>query len=157
MAQEWFRSMYVRSVMVIVPMLACSSSWGSTTETGTKDDDNFREDVFACEDAVARLETCSDAFPSHQLLCTHRLHDYSWVESGCMSSERGTVFIQRDPVFSAAESQCIRATSCEGLRTTGVCARASEVTQRFVSRYTTSGKHGPAESNNSLDHEPVCQ
>lgn len=86
---------------------------------GSTDDDQFREDVLHCEEALAVLARCCPAFDPKKVVC-----GYHFEESrGCIYSneiDRRTV----TPALSLVESDCIRGSSCDGLLERHVCERA---------------------------------
>src|SRR5262245_57944536 len=71
------------------------------------DHDNWREDVVACEEAVAHLASCCPGLEPHSLQCLH-IHD---VYEGCTSSSETKV----DPMLDVGESNCILASTCSTL------------------------------------------
>ncbi|HEY1694414.1 MAG TPA: hypothetical protein VGG39_19730 [Polyangiaceae bacterium] len=71
----------------------------------------MRQDELDCEEAVAVLDHCCNAFPSSFVNCTYEA-------PGC-----GAPAVY--PSISTPESQCIRAESCSALVTSGVCDRAA--------------------------------
>jgi hypothetical protein len=88
----------------------------------TRDDDNLRADVLACEDAVAHLRDCCPA--ASQLRCRY-LYEYHDNTSCDGSGE--SYSIQVRPDLSETESICITSKSCSELAAIGVCDRASRV------------------------------
>jgi hypothetical protein len=70
----------------------------------------LRQDELECEEAVAVLNHCCPNFPDSQVSCVYG-------DVGC-----STVY----PDISIAESQCIRAESCDELVSSGVCARTEQ-------------------------------
>jgi len=131
-------------------LLACGSS--------TTDDDNFREDVLDCENAVARLSDCCPGFRSRQVECLYHFHEEE--SSGCGESSASRDEIT--PALSTAESDCIHSTSCAALQATGVCTRAQNALTyeaHYASSSTTPVLIGPtydASSASGQSHPPVC-
>ena len=93
--------------------LACNSNG-----YGEEDDNQFREDVIWCEEAIARLEQCCPGFDGAAVQCRYY---YSYNE-GCGSAETRRV----EPAFTKNESRCIHDTACAELVAAGVCTRAAE-------------------------------
>jgi hypothetical protein len=73
--------------------------------------DGFREDEMDCEQAVAHLETCCGHIDVAQSACTHQ-------------SAGGLI---TPTALTADESRCVLGESCEGLRSNGVCGRATQL------------------------------
>ena len=94
-------------------VLACNSN-GNDEE----DNNQFRDDVIWCEEAVARLERCCPGFDGAQVQCWYY---YSYNE-GCSSAETQRL----EPAFTKEESRCIHDTACADLVAAGVCTRAAE-------------------------------
>ena len=126
-------------------LLACG---GSGDE---HDNNNFREDVIECEDALARLEKCCPSFDATVVRCQF---DYS-KNTGCGSTSIDSV----QPAFNKDESQCIRETSCDDLVKKGVCDRAQDA-RTYEQHSTTTDGVGTAQSTTSgtnQTHLPVCR
>lgn len=104
---------------VMGALLACSSE-------DTIDEQQLREDVLYCEDAIAVLEGCCPGFSGSPLTCVHYEKKH---EPSCGDGSYSTV--KQDPAFVLEESQCIRAMSCATLVDTGVCKRAQEARARL--------------------------
>ena len=90
----------------------------------------LRADEFLCEEAHAKLKDCCPAFATADL-------DYCTYEAGC--GDPG-----KSPALTQAESQCVRASTCERLRLDGVCDKAATLMHR-----TASGTDKP--------RDPVCR
>lgn len=103
--------------LLVVAALACDPSDES-------DDDNFRADVIACEDAVARLATCCPDFEPASVECNYAYR----YESGCGTFTNETTY----PSLSKADSACIRDTGCAALVAEGVCERAAAAVSPFA-------------------------
>jgi hypothetical protein len=71
----------------------------------------IRQDEFVCEDAAAHLEACCQGFHASNIDCTYQ------ASQGCNDS---TVY----PEIDVPQSACIRAETCDQLKSTGVCTRA---------------------------------
>jgi hypothetical protein len=72
---------------------------------------DFREDVLECEQAVAHLIECCPNFVHASVQCVH--------DEGC-----GT---RTDPALSLNESHCIENRSCEDVRDSGLCMRTQNL------------------------------
>ena len=125
-------------------LLACG---GSGDE---KDDNNFREDVIECEDALARLEKCCPSFDATVVRCQY---DYA-KNTGCGSTSVDSV----KPAFTTDESHCIRQMSCDDLVKKGVCGRAQDA-RTYEQHSTTSDGIGDTSRTTKTDqtHLPVCR
>jgi hypothetical protein len=94
----------------VAAVLACS-------RPGHDEDDNqFREDVIWCEEALARLATCCPGFDATRVECNY----YFEQDEGCTA----TTTRQIEPALTTGESRCVRDTDCAVLVSSGVCARA---------------------------------
>jgi len=127
--------------LVVIVFLACKSG---DTKNDEEDDNQFREDVIQCEEAVARLTSCCPDFDGSRVLCNYY---YSYDESTCSPSQ--TRFVH--PALSLDESGCVIDTSCEALRANGVCKRAQEA--RTYTSDVIADNSRPARSDS---HPPVC-
>lgn len=67
---------------------------------------DMRRDEFLCEEAHAHLADCCPGFKTGPGVCEH--------VDGCDYSD--------DPDLTPAQSDCLRAKSCEELRDQGICA-----------------------------------
>jgi hypothetical protein len=134
---------FVRRVSAIVVVALGVVSTFACGELGvSEDDDELREDVISCEDALARLEACCPDFDITRVYCTY----YSYRSNGCARTSSAR---EVRPALSLPESECVRATSCAALVESGVCARA-QVAPTYES---TSGIDAPSVSTG---HPPVC-
>jgi hypothetical protein len=87
--------------------------------TTSSDDDNFREDVLACENAVATIESCCPDVHAPNDACLY--HHYTYEEDcGCMS---GSVSAHDDrwPVLDLTASRAILAKTCDEIAGRGDC------------------------------------
>lgn len=112
---------------------------------GEVDDEQFREEVIVCEEALARLVGCCPGLDGNRVLCTYR-HEST---GGCTD---GTADYE-DPALSLPESRCILDMSCEDLRSRDVCGRAAEAKTYITRRRSSSGEVTDA---GSRSHPPVC-
>jgi hypothetical protein len=78
--------------------------------------DHVGEDVLNCEEAVAHLAECCPKFDASLVRCVH------YESEGC-DPDRSS---NRYPALDVGQSRCVRAASCDVLRSNGVCARAQE-------------------------------
>jgi hypothetical protein len=79
------------------------------------DHDNFREDVFQCEEAVSYLAECCPHFDRRSVKCQY---GYDYVPGGCW---QGSSTTHVDPELSLQESDCILHRSCADLVATDHC------------------------------------
>lgn len=133
--------------VVMGALLACSGE-------DTVDEQQLREDVLYCEDAIAVLESCCPGFFGGALACNHyqKKHEPSCGD-GSYSSKT------EDPALDLEESQCIRGTSCTSLVEAGVCKRAQAARARLSSSswYVEGGStKGGLSSGGTPAHEKVC-
>ncbi len=123
-------------------VLACGSD--------KKDDNQFRTDVISCEEALARLSSCCPNFDAQPVECNY----YYYYDDGC-----GVATTQKvEPAFTEAESECVRDTPCEVLRSSGVCTRAALArSPSFSSTVETTSSTSTSSSSGSIVRGPaVC-
>jgi hypothetical protein len=89
------------------------------------DDDELREDVLTCEDALARLAGCCPGFDATKVECHYHRHE---SDGGCGYTP---TYDNEDPAFTLDESRCIRDTSCDMLVRGHVCERAQSAAARI--------------------------
>lgn len=133
----------------VVALLACEDG---DTKDDEEDDNQFREDVIQCEEAVARLERCCPDFDGSRVLCNYY---FRFDTSTC--GPRTTDSIH--PALALSESRCVLDTSCEALVGQGVCERAQEArtyTRRIVENSSSSGSAASGDVDESDSHPPVC-
>lgn len=112
-----------------------------------EDDDNFRTDVFACEDAVAHLASCCPEFRPGAVRCVYSRH----TTSGC---DTYTTF-REDPAIPLDQAECVLALDCGMLRERGVCERARRlVPERSWARHEMGSVEDGAASHNE---EALCR
>src|SRR5512140_3088559 len=97
----------------------------------TNDDDELREDVLSCEDALGHLAQCCGGFDVHAVPC----HYHDRETSGCAGP---STLDKESPALSLAESRCIRDMSCDALNAADVCGRAQKATA-YKRTSTTTG------------------
>src|SRR5262245_60001452 len=88
------------AVVVTVAVVACFKD-----PNKDEDDNQFRDDVLRCEDALSRLVKCCPGFDGSRVECNHLYRQ----ESGCGSTTTTHV----DPALTIDESRCIADTSCD--------------------------------------------
>ena len=112
-----------------------------------EDDDNFRPDVFACEDAVSHLAACCPQFRARAVRCVYTRH----TESGC---DAYTTF-REDPAIPIDQAECVLALDCGALRERGVCDRARRlVPERDAAHYEMGI---PTDGTTSRNTEALCR
>lgn len=129
-------------VLGLTAVMACYDDRGE----GEVDDDQFREDVLRCEDALARLQSCCPGFDPIPVDC-----NFYHSSGGCGG---GTTDVR--PAFSVDESKCIAVTSCEALVANGVCERAQAAR---ATRITTDDDMSPSTASSTYDapeRDRVC-
>jgi hypothetical protein len=110
-------------VRVLVPPLLVASVFACASSS--TESNNFREEVFYCEEALARLESCCPGFSARQVTCYH----YYRESTGCDGKTTST---HEDPAIGLRDSQCILDKDCSALVTGRVCERAQ------VAKYPTT-------------------
>lgn len=134
--------------LAVALVLACNSN------ADEEEDNQFREDVIWCEEAVARLERCCPGFDATRVECTF----YFSRHEGCGATDIKHV----EPAFTTEESHCIRETACARLVETGVCERAAQsgaARSTFTSvstSSTSSGASGTSSTSGSPPRPTVC-
>jgi hypothetical protein len=105
-----------------------------TARIATADDtDNFREDVFACEEAVAHIASCCPQFEPEQAHCVYRRER---TGSCGVYTE-----IEEDPGVALAEADCLLELDCGALRERGICERALSIRSRTSWESIEHGSH----------------
>ena len=135
---------FVRQVSsVVLVTLGVVSALACGDPDIDEDDNQFREDVIVCEEAVARLAKCCPGFEGARVLCNYYYrHDSG---GGCGTSSTDSVH----PALSPPESACVLDKSCEALVESGVCDRAQEAT-------TYTSREVEDSSPVLQSHPPVC-
>ena len=129
----------------VIAFLACKSD---ATKDDEEDDNQFREDVIQCEEAIARLERCCPDFDGARVLCNY----FFKLDTGsCGPSTTDTVH----PALSLPESRCVLDTSCEDLVGKDVCARAQEA-RVYTTHHVTGSDTDDRNVNERETHPPVC-
>jgi hypothetical protein len=95
---RWSRLTSYAVGLLIPAVLACSSD--------RSDHNNFREDVFQCEEAVSHLSACCPEFDHRSVACKY---DYTG------SCDSGMEPMPTLPELSLEQSNCIMHTSCADL------------------------------------------
>ncbi len=125
-------------------LVATRPAWADMDD----DTDQFHPDVFACEDALAKLEACCLGFVADRLRCVR----LSVKDTSCGYGR----YWREEPVLSPSDAACIDARSCEALVADRVCARALAATSR---RESGAWEHGSAfadQPQTSAPRSPVC-
>ena len=134
----------VSFALVLAAIVACGD------RDHDEDNNNFREDVIQCEEALARLDACCPSFDASRVLCNY----YYSFDDGCGTATTRSVA----PAFNEAESHCILETSCDVLIDKRVCARAQEA-KPYASKTTTDTDTTDGVDpvmKTSEEHQPVC-
>lgn len=131
-------------VLGLTAVMACYDDPGD----GEVDNDQFREDVLRCEDALARLQSCCPGFDPSPIDC-HYFHS----SEGCGG---GTTDVR--PALSVDESKCIAVTSCEALVTNGICERAQLARETRISTTdnASSSASTASSSTDTSEESRVC-
>jgi len=137
--------LWTRLAPLTVVAMVTTPSWDGRAESET-DDDNFRSDVMACEEAVARLDACCPDFDATKIDCGFHYNR----SSGCGVSSSSS----KNPAFNVSESTCIKTSSCNALVGSGVCGRAQAATP--YTQESSSGSSYSSGSMHSSTHPPVC-
>ena len=132
-------------LLAVLLVMLCGAR--SARASGQHDDDNFRPEVLECEDALGKLRQCCAGFVTARVACSY---ETSETEAGCDFST--TVSVR--PALDESESRCVLASSCDGLRSSGVCGRA-EVATDYVAVEQES-PDSPTPSRAPSSHPPVC-
>jgi hypothetical protein len=107
------------------------------------DNEQFREDVIACENAVARIESCCPDVAPPADACRYH-YDKHYMDCGCSSSAQSYTEEKAWPVLAVDESDAIaRAPSCASV----MCADA----RAKLAREHTSTGGAPCPNDSSID------
>jgi len=81
-------------------------AFACSNDTKERDDENFREDVVFCEEAIARIDTCCPGVTHDANACHY--HHYLFSEY-CGCEESGGTYDSEDsrPVLSLQESKAV--------------------------------------------------
>lgn len=79
------------------------------------DDNQFREDVISCEEAVAHLAECCPELRPSDVECRY----YFRRDEGCLGPDSTT---RIEPDIALRDSLCIRGLTCEGISSRGFCS-----------------------------------
>jgi hypothetical protein len=128
-------------------------SLGASAWTIDTDDDNFRPEVIACEEAVLHLVECCPGFTPSAVDCRY-LHRH-FDAGGC----DGAFDEYTRPALSPEESTCIKTMRCDELTAARVCDRARSATPYVDApdkriRYPHASP--PEEMREAQSHPPVC-
>lgn len=101
-----------RNTLLALGILAITG--GIACEPGlTQDDDNFREDVLYCENAVARVEECCHVTAASDVCRFHRLTRRS--DCGCTQTGTRSHSESISPVLHVDESRALLDVSCDAV------------------------------------------
>jgi len=128
----------------VVAFLACKSG---DTKDDEEDDNQFREDVIQCEEAIGRLERCCPDFDGSRVLCNYY---FRFDTSTCGPRTTDSI----NPALNLSESSCVLDTSCEDLIGRGVCKRAQEA--RTYTSHEVRNEDDGGDRNDRDTHPPVC-
>lgn len=98
----------VSSGCLLAVALAIAMACNSDT-----DDNQWREDVLSCEEAVAHLDECCPGFDVTRVQCRYYYH----IDRGCTTDTVTHV----EPDIELSESHCIRNATCDKLQSQGNC------------------------------------
>jgi hypothetical protein len=144
MHSNWARRRTSFFVGLAVPLFLSVTVHASSEH----DDDNLREDVISCEEAVGKLEEC--CHETFALTCNF-LYDHQ--EGSCDDDSSSTTSYKPD--LDLSESSCVRAHSCAEIVTAGQCARAAQVRPgRNDSSSSYSGSFDYGSNRNSTSVAP---
>lgn len=104
---------------------------GARIASADEEAGDFREDVFACEEAVAHLASCCPSLAPNEVRCLYR-RDRT---DGCDYAH----YYEEDPGIGADEAECLLALDCGTIRERGICERAHEIKSRTSERTTEMG------------------
>ena len=97
--------------------------------TNEDDDNNFREDVLLCEEALAHVRSCCPSVgKATACVYAHRSH---YSDCGCSSSREGSHSDSR-PVIEIGESKTILRTACSAID-------CSAMQKQFAEENTSGG------------------
>lgn len=96
---------------------------GVASADDVDDDENFREDVIRCEDAVARIAVCCPNVSAPKQACVHHLFRET-TDCGCGDSVTREEHIW--PVLGLARSKEISGQSCLSLVADDGCSRLAQ-------------------------------
>jgi hypothetical protein len=130
------------AALVVTGAIACNT-------TVESDDDNLREDVLTCENAVAVVESCCPFVQAPPDACLYH-HYYKREDCGCMSGD-ATWTDDRQPAFDLATSQAILAGTCDAVTARGGCAAVAAVLAKPNATHSDStGCSGQSSSSEDL-------
>jgi hypothetical protein len=90
----------------------------------TEENDNFRENVMQCEDALAHLGNCCPGFDTSAPSCRNHYHEDTSTSCNGISSTTHYEEVNEQPALNLDESKCIRSRSCDDLKQNKICERA---------------------------------
>lgn len=122
------RSLFIGAFVALFFALSANPAFASHDDDGDYERrDDLTRAVVSCEEAYARLEECCPGYSSYEGFDERRSPclDLEWQRTsggGC----NGPTTVDRGDTepLALAESECIRAHSCEELEAGGACDRA---------------------------------
>ena len=114
-----------------IVIVTLTARLASASDTVQDEADNFREDVFACEEAVSHLASCCPELNAKNVRCVHDRHR----SDGCDTYTK----YREDPAVSIKEADCVLALTCEQIRDGGICQRAARMGPERTSVYHDVG------------------
>jgi len=106
-----------RTILVGVLLTSGYAVRASASLDEDEDDNNFREDVILCEEAVAHVTACCGY--EVQADACHYYHYFSTNDCGCNAGSPGQLRIDVRPVLSTARSEELAEIECDALRAPG--------------------------------------
>lgn len=128
-----------------IVLITLSARVAAASEESESDD--FRQDVFACEEAVAHLTSCCAGLSATEVRCVYRRD----VTGSCGYYTHH----EEDPGITPREAECLLAIDCDGIRERGICERARDVQSRTSS---WTDEHGSNRGETTTPRsEPLCR
>jgi hypothetical protein len=119
-----------RTRAVLAGLLLSSGFIGSVRADSEEVDDNeFREDVLLCEEAVAHALECCPGLSAPDNACHFHRMD-SEDSCGCSGGTAGRAHAYSDPVLEIEESERIAEASCSALQHDGECGEIAKMLAR---------------------------
>jgi hypothetical protein len=145
------------SILLTAMLLFKCVQPAAASSSTTTNDDNFREDVFACEEAVVRLEECCPDFDGADIKCEY-YYSRTVTESAC-TGQTSYSTTHLEPAITMKSAVCIEATPCTDLVARGVCERAKAAKQRDYGSYAqgSSGSYSGSYRDDGAPYVEVCQ
>jgi hypothetical protein len=97
---------------------------GVATVLATSCDDDFTEDVFLCEEALAHVRECCPKTDLSGVECAYE-HSTETGRASCTADWNITTSRNVEPAIAPDDAHCVLGTSCEELVARGACERAA--------------------------------